>query len=101
MDMAASPVDEHLATLGKDGRLFIYNYLEKKLLLVKRFPAEGSCLLWLPLDVSYAFYICSNRQFYFFHKKRNTRAGIIKLHMTTRVKSSQVMETQHTLMRLL
>jgi len=51
MDMAASPVDEHLATLGKDGRLFIYNYLEKKLLLVKRFPAEGSCLLWLPLDV--------------------------------------------------
>lgn len=69
MDMAASPVDEHLATLGKDGRLFIYNYLEKKLLLVKRFPAEGSCLLWLPLDVSYALYMCRNRQFYFFRKK--------------------------------
>jgi hypothetical protein len=50
--MAASPVDEHLATLGKDGRLFIYNYLQKKLLLFKRFPAEGSCLLWLPLHVS-------------------------------------------------
>ncbi|KDR19694.1 WD repeat-containing protein 52 [Zootermopsis nevadensis] len=51
MDMAASPVDEHFATLGKDGRLFIYNYLEKKLRLVKRFPAQGSCLLWLPLNV--------------------------------------------------
>ena len=60
--MAASPVDEHLAALGKDGRLFIYNYLEKKLILVKRFPAEGSCLLWLPLDVSYSFYVCRNRQ---------------------------------------
>jgi hypothetical protein len=97
--MAASPVDEHLATLGKDGRLFIYNYLEKKLLLVKRFPAEGSCLLWLPLDVSDVFYMCRNRQFYFFHKKRNTREGIIKLHMTNRVKISQVMEPGHTLMR--
>jgi hypothetical protein len=58
IDMAASPVDEHLATLGKDGRLFIYNYVKKKLLLVKRFQAEGSCLLWLPLDVSYAYYVC-------------------------------------------
>jgi hypothetical protein len=51
--MAASPVDEHLATLGKDGRLFIYNYFEKKLLFVQRFPAQGSCLLWLPLHVSH------------------------------------------------
>jgi hypothetical protein len=56
MDMAASPVNEHLATLGKDGRLFIYAYLEKKLLLVKRFRAQGSCLLWLPFDVSYPQY---------------------------------------------
>ncbi|KAJ9600982.1 hypothetical protein L9F63_000820, partial [Diploptera punctata] len=32
MDMAASPVDEHIATLGKDGRIFIYNYIEKKII---------------------------------------------------------------------
>ena len=87
MDMAASPVDEHLATLGKDGRLFIYNYLEKKLLLVKRFPADGSCLLWLPLDVSYTYYKCRSSQFYFFHKRKKqekellncTRVGILIL----------------------
>jgi hypothetical protein len=70
MDMAASPVDEYLATLGKDGRLFIYNYVEKTLFLVKRFPAEGSCLLWLPLDVSYAYYMNRSSEFYFFCEQK-------------------------------
>ncbi|XP_069678702.1 cilia- and flagella-associated protein 44 [Periplaneta americana] len=51
MDMAASPFDEHIATLGKDGRIFFYNYLEKKLLFTKKFSAEGSRLIWLPLHV--------------------------------------------------
>jgi hypothetical protein len=69
MDMATSPVDEHLATLGKDGRLFIYNYLEKKLLLVKLFPAQGSCLLWLPLHVRRISYRCNH----FCIQKRNWR----------------------------
>jgi hypothetical protein len=73
MDMAASPVDEHLATLGKDGRLFIYNYLEKKLLLIKRFPAQGSCLLWLPLNVSYLSMKAANFLF-----KRETRDRVFK-----------------------
>jgi hypothetical protein len=68
--MAASPVDEHLATLGKDGRLFIYNYLEKKLLLVKRFPSQGSCLLWLPLHVSYISCRCNQ-----FALKREMEGG--------------------------
>jgi hypothetical protein len=71
MDMAASPVDEHFATLGKDGRLFIYNYVEKKLLLIKRFPAQGSCLLWLPLNVSNTQ--CKSSQFCI--KKSNYRGN--------------------------
>jgi hypothetical protein len=85
MDMATSPVDEHLATLGKDGRLFIYNYLEKKLLLVKRFPAQGSCLLWLPLNVSYPQYGSSQ----FSVQKRNYRGNFqivkdVRLNMQLR-----------------
>ena len=52
MDLATSPIDEHLATLGKDGRLFVYNYIQKKIVVIKKFEAEGSCLIWLPLHVS-------------------------------------------------
>ena len=52
MDLVTSPINEHFTTLGKDGRLFVYNYFDKKIVAVKKFEAEGNCLIWLPLHVS-------------------------------------------------
>lgn len=46
-----SPVTQQVATLGKDGRLYIYNYLEKSLIFHHQFPALGGDLIWLPISV--------------------------------------------------
>ncbi|XP_049835089.1 cilia- and flagella-associated protein 44-like [Schistocerca gregaria] len=51
VDMATSPVGPYIATLGSDGRLFVNNYLRKKLVLWKQFEIPGSCLLWVPLSL--------------------------------------------------
>lgn len=48
----ASPYSPHLASLGEDGRFFIYDLKNKNLMLKKEFLAGGYSLLWLPLTVS-------------------------------------------------
>lgn len=51
-DIAASPWGSYFVTLGTDGRLYMYNYLTKRMIFHYQFPAKGKCLLWLPLNVS-------------------------------------------------
>ncbi|XP_014209825.1 uveal autoantigen with coiled-coil domains and ankyrin repeats [Copidosoma floridanum] len=51
MDMDAADWGPYAATIGQDGRLHVYDYLEKRLLLAHRFLDPGSCLLWLPCSV--------------------------------------------------
>lgn len=49
--VATSPVTQQVASLGKDGRLYVYDYLEKTLLFHQQFSALGADLIWLPLTV--------------------------------------------------
>ena len=41
-----------VATCGEDGRLHIYNYLAKKLILVHKFRDKGSKVIWFPCSVN-------------------------------------------------
>ncbi|CAH1956940.1 unnamed protein product [Acanthoscelides obtectus] len=50
--MAPCPFSNYLASLGGRGKLFIYNYLTKKLVFEYMFPASGRCLEWLPIKFS-------------------------------------------------
>lgn len=47
----ASPISTQFATLGEDGRLLLYDYKLRKMILKKEFLFGGRCLLWLPLSV--------------------------------------------------
>lgn len=49
--MDTSPVNQLVATLGKDGRLYLYDYVEKVLIFQHQFPAAGGDLIWLPLSI--------------------------------------------------
>lgn len=49
--LATSPFSTHVATLGEDGRLHIYDYKTKKLLFFKQYPAKGRAIIWLPISV--------------------------------------------------
>lgn len=53
-DIATCPYGTYLATLGKDGYLFIYDYVRKIMVFKHKFPAKGVCMLWLPLKASIA-----------------------------------------------
>jgi hypothetical protein len=55
--VAASPGDCYLASIGKDGKLLVYNVHRKKLLIWRRFPVEGTALLWVPLKVYFPEYL--------------------------------------------
>uniref|UniRef100_A0A182N7M8 Cilia- and flagella-associated protein 44 n=1 Tax=Anopheles dirus TaxID=7168 RepID=A0A182N7M8_9DIPT len=44
----ASPVSNHVATLGEDGMLCVYDYAKRELLLSHRFQCAGRTMLWLP-----------------------------------------------------
>lgn len=46
-----------VATIGIDGRLHIYNYAEKKLILIYHFRDSGKQVIWLPCKVSYLLFI--------------------------------------------
>uniref|UniRef100_A0A6P7FPY4 Cilia- and flagella-associated protein 44-like n=1 Tax=Diabrotica virgifera virgifera TaxID=50390 RepID=A0A6P7FPY4_DIAVI len=46
VDIATYCNGRYLASLGRDGRLYIYNYLTKKLVFSYEFPAKGSRMLW-------------------------------------------------------
>lgn len=45
--MDTSSVTHLMCTLGIDGRLYIYNYLEKRMILHHQFLASGRDLIWL------------------------------------------------------
>lgn len=47
-----SPVSPHLMTLGEDGRLLLYDYYFKNLILEKKFQSKGTDLLWFNPNIS-------------------------------------------------
>lgn len=49
--MDTSSITPHVATLGKDGRLYIYDYLEKKMVFDHQFMALGCDFIWLPVTL--------------------------------------------------
>lgn len=49
--LSASPVSNHVASLGLDGSLHIYNYVSSALIMYHQFPAGGSDLIWIPKKV--------------------------------------------------
>uniref|UniRef100_A0A6P7HDL2 Cilia- and flagella-associated protein 44-like n=1 Tax=Diabrotica virgifera virgifera TaxID=50390 RepID=A0A6P7HDL2_DIAVI len=51
VDIATYCNGRYLASLGRDGRLYIYNYLTKKLVFSYEFPAKGSRMLWPEAEV--------------------------------------------------
>ena len=52
VDIASSPADYWLASLGSDGWTCIYNVIEKKKVVTKLFKSHGTSLIWLPQHVS-------------------------------------------------
>lgn len=54
--MAACPWGPYLISLGEDGRLQVYNYLNRSLLHFHQFPAKGRALIWMPLSVDMIWY---------------------------------------------
>lgn len=51
MAVQASPITHHVATLGSDGRLFMFDYLQRKMLFDYRFSSSGRAMLWLPVTL--------------------------------------------------
>ena len=49
--MDTSSVSQHIATLGRDGRLYVYDYLEKKMIFHHQFIANGCDFIWLPVTL--------------------------------------------------
>ncbi|XP_030383032.1 cilia- and flagella-associated protein 44 [Scaptodrosophila lebanonensis] len=47
-----SPVSPHLLALSEDGKIFVYNYDTRSLLLEKQFPADGVDVLWFDTQIS-------------------------------------------------
>ncbi|XP_015431042.1 PREDICTED: uncharacterized protein LOC107187452 [Dufourea novaeangliae] len=50
VDMDAADWGPFVATLDKHGQLHVYNYIEKKLVLVYTFRDNGSQVIWLPCE---------------------------------------------------
>ncbi|KAG5898603.1 hypothetical protein JTB14_020979 [Gonioctena quinquepunctata] len=51
VDIAACPTGPYLASLGKDGRFYLYNYMTKELVFHQEFPALGRCMIWPGIKV--------------------------------------------------
>lgn len=49
--MNTSSVSHHVATLGKDGRLYVYDYKKRELVFYHQFISSGADLIWLPVSV--------------------------------------------------
>ncbi|EDW71227.1 cilia- and flagella-associated protein 44 isoform X2 [Drosophila virilis] len=47
-----SPISPHLVALSETGKIFIYEYEQKKLILEKQFAANGVDILWLDTQIS-------------------------------------------------
>ncbi|TPP62627.1 WD repeat-containing protein 52 [Fasciola gigantica] len=50
-DCVTSPYTHTAATIGRDGRIFIYDMIDKKQIVRRRFPSGGSKLIWCPPQV--------------------------------------------------
>lgn len=46
-----SSVSQHIATFGRDGRLYGYDYEEKKMIFHHQFIASGCDFIWLPVTL--------------------------------------------------
>lgn len=46
-----SSVADLVCTLGEDGRIYIYNYIERNLIFHHQFLASGRDMIWLPVSV--------------------------------------------------
>lgn len=51
VSMETSSVMNHVATLGRDGRLYIYDYLQRAMIFHHQFLAAGCDFLWVPASV--------------------------------------------------
>ncbi|XP_053686558.1 cilia- and flagella-associated protein 44 [Sabethes cyaneus] len=51
MAVQASPTSHHVATLGADGRLFMYNYQKQKMIFNHQFKSSGRAMLWFPVSL--------------------------------------------------
>lgn len=49
--MDTSSVSHHVATLGRDGRLYVYDFLDKKMIFHYEFLAAGGDFIWLPVTI--------------------------------------------------
>ncbi|XP_046813292.1 cilia- and flagella-associated protein 44 isoform X1 [Vespa crabro] len=60
-DMDVAQWGPFVATIGIDGRLHIYNYAEKKLILIYHFRDSGKQVIWLPckIDATGSALICA------------------------------------------
>ncbi|XP_062127425.1 cilia- and flagella-associated protein 44 [Drosophila sulfurigaster albostrigata] len=47
-----SPVSPHMLALSETGKIFVYDYEEKRLLLEKQFAANGVDILWMDTQIS-------------------------------------------------
>ncbi|XP_056639556.1 cilia- and flagella-associated protein 44 isoform X1 [Diorhabda sublineata] len=50
VDIGAYSYGPYLASLGKDGRIYVYNYLDKKMVFHYEFPAKGARMIWPTTD---------------------------------------------------
>ncbi|XP_055535978.1 cilia- and flagella-associated protein 44 isoform X2 [Wyeomyia smithii] len=51
MAVQTSPTSSHVATLGADGRLFMYDYQKQKLIFNHQFNSSGRTMLWFPVSL--------------------------------------------------
>ncbi|XP_017782969.1 PREDICTED: uncharacterized protein LOC108567166 [Nicrophorus vespilloides] len=49
--LSVCPWGNYFCTLGNGGRLHLYNYVTRTLLLIHPFPTMGCCVIWVPLDI--------------------------------------------------
>lgn len=51
MDIAVCPWGHFLASLGFDGRIYVYDYPQKQRIFEHQFPAHGTCMIWITPEV--------------------------------------------------
>jgi cilia- and flagella-associated protein 44 len=49
--METSSVSSHVATLGRDGRLYIYDYQQRVMVFHHQFLAAGGDMIWVPASI--------------------------------------------------
>ena len=49
-DLALSPVMNSALTVGQDGSVRLWNYVNNKLFYFRKFPCEATCCEWIPFN---------------------------------------------------